>query len=88
MKRWADRILDIHVDFENQCNDSKGKINSGLSLAQENCDHFSHEASATLDQQLKRRTEQLATFEAQTEELLDGVSSSRETVSITFGIIP
>jgi hypothetical protein len=80
--------LGIHVDFENQCNDNKNKINSGLSVAQENCDHFSHEASATLDLQLKRRTEQLTAFEAQTEELLDTVSSSRETVSITSAMNP
>jgi hypothetical protein len=80
--------LGIHVDFVNKYNDNKNKINSGLSVAREMCDHFSQEASATLDLQLRRRTEQLAAFEAQTEELLDSVSNSRETVSITSAVIP
>ncbi|XP_023709668.1 kinesin-like protein Klp61F isoform X3 [Cryptotermes secundus] len=79
LKNWADHMLGIHVDFENQCNDSKNKINNGLSVAREKCDHFSQEASVTLDLQLRRRTEQLTAFEAQTEELLDSVSNSRET---------
>jgi hypothetical protein len=88
LKSWADHILGIHVDFENQCNDNKNKINSGLSVAREKCDHFSQEASATLDLQLRRRTEQLTACEAQTEELLDSVSNSRETVRITCAVIP
>lgn len=76
--------MGIHVDFENQCNDNKNKIGSGLSLVREKCDHLSQEAAATLDLQLARRIERLSAYEAQTEELLDSVSNSRETVSTTF----
>jgi hypothetical protein len=83
LKSWADRILGIHVDFENQCNDNKNKISSGLSVAREKCDHLSQEAASTLDLQVMRRTEQLSANEAQTEEMLDSVSNSREAVSTT-----
>jgi hypothetical protein len=76
--------LGIHVDFENQCNDNKNKINSGLSIAREKCDHLSQEALTTLDLQLRRRSQQLSTYETQVEELLDGVSESRGTVSTVF----
>jgi hypothetical protein len=84
LKSWADRILGVHVDFENQCNDNKNKISSGLSLVREKCDHLSQETTTTLDLQLARRIERLNAYEAQTEELLDTVSNSREAVSTTF----
>jgi len=44
LKNLADRILVIHVDFESQCNDNKNKINSGLSVAREKCDHLAKES--------------------------------------------
>jgi hypothetical protein len=43
LKSLADRILGIHVDFENQYNDDKKKINIGLSVAREKCDDLSCE---------------------------------------------
>jgi hypothetical protein len=80
--------LGIHADFENQCNDSGNRINSGFSVAREKCDHISQEASATLDLQVRRTTEELTAYEAQTEEQLDSVRNSTETVSIISAVIP
>ena len=82
MKSLADRILGIHVDFENQCNDDKNKINSGLSVAREKCDHLSQESSTIQDLQ-QMRSQHLNDYEAQTEELFERVSISRATVCIT-----
>jgi len=78
----ADRILGIHVDFENQYSDNKNKINSGLSVAEEKCDHLSKESSTIVDLQ-RMRNEHLSAYEAQTEELFKRVGISRETVRIT-----
>lgn len=84
MKSWADRILGIHVDFENQYNDNKNKISGGLAVVREKCDHLSQEAASTLDLHMARRIEHLSAYETQTEELLDTVRNSREVVSTTF----
>jgi hypothetical protein len=78
----ADRILGIHVDFENQCADNKNKINSGLSVAREKCDRLSQESSTIMDLQ-RIRGEHLSANKAQTEELFKRVSISRQTVCIT-----
>ncbi|XP_021939166.1 kinesin-like protein Klp61F isoform X2 [Zootermopsis nevadensis] len=78
LKSWADRILGIHVDFENQYNDNKNKISGGLAVVREKCDHLSQEAASTLDLHMARRIEHLSAYETQTEELLDTVSNSRE----------
>jgi hypothetical protein len=78
----ADRILGIHVDFENQFNDNKNKINIGLLVAQEKCDLLSQESSTIIDLQ-QMRSEHLGVYEAEAEELLKRVGISRETVCIT-----
>ncbi|XP_069671575.1 kinesin-like protein Klp61F isoform X2 [Periplaneta americana] len=79
LKNLADRVLGIHSDFRNHCNEKKNKINSGLTLAREKCDHLSLEASTTPDLQLKRGAQQLAVYESQAEEVLDRINRYKET---------
>jgi hypothetical protein len=54
LKSLADSILDVHVDFENQCSDNKNSINSGWSIDREKCNHLSQESSTILDLQQMR----------------------------------
>jgi len=69
MKNLADHILNTHATFENRCNENKNKINIGLSVAKEKCDHLSKETSTIGDLQ-QTRNEDHSAYEAQTEELL------------------
>lgn len=78
----ADRILGSHVEFENWCGDNTNKINSGLSVAREKCDHL-YQESSTIEDLQQKRSDHLSVYEAQTEELFQRASVSRETVCIT-----
>ena len=81
LKILADNLLTTFGNTENHINDNKGKMHSGLTAAWEKCEHMSTMTS-TLEQQLKRRAEHFSTYETQTEEMLDSVGSSKETVSL------
>ncbi|PSN39061.1 hypothetical protein C0J52_10095 [Blattella germanica] len=80
LKSWADRVLSMYGEFDMHYSDNKSKIKSGLSTAKEKCDHLSQVTSSTLEQQLKRRAEHISTYETQTEEMIDSISNSRQTL--------
>jgi len=78
----ADRILGIHVEFENQYSNDKIKIDRGLSIVQEKCDDLAKRSSNVIDLQ-RMGNEHHTAYKAQMEELIKRVDVSRETVCIT-----